>query len=53
MILNVVTPNNSLKTHEAKTEKAKRRHRQIHVIVGDFNTPLSAIDTTTSQNQQR
>lgn len=49
----VFTKQQTLKTHEAKTESAKRRHGQMHTIVGDFNTPYSAMDTTTSQNQQR
>lgn len=48
----VCTKQQSLKTNEAKTERAKRRHRQIHVRVEDFNTSLSAIDATIRQNQR-
>ena len=46
-------PNKRVSKHMKQKLRANRTHRQIHIIFGDFNTPLSATDTTTSWHQQR
>ena len=33
--------------HEGKTDKTEKINRQIQIIVGDFNTPLSIINRKT------
>lgn len=34
----------SFKVHEAKTDRTRKRNRQIHDYIWDFNTPLSVIE---------
>ena len=43
-ILTVYACNQSVKIHEAKTDRTERRNRQIHYHSGHFNTLLSEID---------
>ena len=43
-ILTVYVCNQSVKIHEAKTDRTERRNRQFHYHSGDFNILLSEID---------
>lgn len=46
VILNVYAKAQSFKNHEAQTDRTKKRNKQVHNIVEDFNNLVSATERT-------
>lgn len=47
MILNMCAPNNRVSKHTKQKQRELKETEPTHITVGDFNTPVSARDTTT------